>query len=303
MNLFMLLGQLGLSYELSGQQLLPIGTVYDPFVCRGLDALIYASTQGRKFVFAGTPSGVSLSPEGGAHQSTVTAVAGHRVAGAALLRAGLRARSRVDHARRLARNAATARAATLPTCASPPSGRPTPAGTGAGAAGPDELRRQVLAGGYRLLEGRAGGAASHRRRGGADCRERGHGPRGRRGSAPPGRRRGRGQRPARDQPRSDSSPACGRRADASDATCTPAATWVNWTCWSRRTSGAPRSSPYTTPRRTAWLSWAASTAPRPYRSASTRSANRGHCSEVYRAVGIGVDDIVAAAFLALDLRY
>jgi pyruvate dehydrogenase E1 component len=72
MNLFMLLGMLGLSAELCGQQLIPIGTVYDPFVCRGLDALIYALYSGSKFIFAGTPSGVTLAPEGGAHQSTVT---------------------------------------------------------------------------------------------------------------------------------------------------------------------------------------------------------------------------------------
>lgn len=72
MNLFMLLGQLGLSHELSGQLLFPIGTVYDPFVCRGLDAFIYGLYTHSKFIIAGTPSGISLSPEGGAHQSTVT---------------------------------------------------------------------------------------------------------------------------------------------------------------------------------------------------------------------------------------
>ncbi|MCB9151371.1 MAG: pyruvate dehydrogenase [Caldilineaceae bacterium] len=72
MNLFMMLGMFGLSTDLCGQQLIPIGTVYDPFVCRGLDALIYGLYSGAKFIFAGTPSGVSLSPEGGAHQSTVT---------------------------------------------------------------------------------------------------------------------------------------------------------------------------------------------------------------------------------------
>ena len=55
MNLFLLLGQLGLSYELCGQQLFPIGTVYDPFVCRGLDALIYGLYNGAKFIFVGTP--------------------------------------------------------------------------------------------------------------------------------------------------------------------------------------------------------------------------------------------------------
>ena len=72
MNLFMALSQFGLSYELTGQHLIPIGTVYDPFVCRGLDALIYGLYIGAKMIFAGTPAGVSLSPEGGAHQSTVT---------------------------------------------------------------------------------------------------------------------------------------------------------------------------------------------------------------------------------------
>ena len=72
MNLFMLLGMFGLSAELTGQHLIPIGTVYDPFICRGLDALIYALYSGAKFIFAGTPSGITLSPEGGAHQSTVT---------------------------------------------------------------------------------------------------------------------------------------------------------------------------------------------------------------------------------------
>ena len=72
MNLFLLLGQLGLSQELLGQTLLPIGTVYDPFVLRGLDAFIYALYNHARFIVVGTPSGVSLSPEGGAHQSTVT---------------------------------------------------------------------------------------------------------------------------------------------------------------------------------------------------------------------------------------
>jgi pyruvate dehydrogenase E1 component len=72
MNLFTLLGMFGLSAELCAQQLIPIGTVYDPFVCRGLDALIYGLYCGAKFIFAGTPSGVTLSPEGGAHQSSVT---------------------------------------------------------------------------------------------------------------------------------------------------------------------------------------------------------------------------------------
>ena len=72
MNLFMMLAMLGLSAELIGQQLIPIGTVYDPFVLRGLDSFIYGLYANARFIVVGTPSGVSLAPEGGAHQSTVT---------------------------------------------------------------------------------------------------------------------------------------------------------------------------------------------------------------------------------------
>lgn len=72
MNLFSLLGQMGLAHELMGQLLFPVGTVYDPFVCRGLDAIIYGLYSGAKFIFVATPSGVTLAPEGGAHQSSVT---------------------------------------------------------------------------------------------------------------------------------------------------------------------------------------------------------------------------------------
>ena len=71
-NLFMMLGQLGLSYEMNGEMLLPIGTLYDPFVCRGLDAFVYSVYSGAKFMVVGTPSGITLAPEGGAHQSIIT---------------------------------------------------------------------------------------------------------------------------------------------------------------------------------------------------------------------------------------
>ena len=71
-NLFLLLGALGLARELDGEPLLPIGTLYDPFVTRGLDALYHALYSGSRFIVAATPSGVSLSPEGGAHQSVIT---------------------------------------------------------------------------------------------------------------------------------------------------------------------------------------------------------------------------------------
>jgi pyruvate dehydrogenase E1 component len=75
-NLFLLLAACGLSSEHHGQRLFPIGTLYDPFVCRGLDALNYACYQNARFIVAGTPSGVSLAPEGGAHQSVITPLIG-----------------------------------------------------------------------------------------------------------------------------------------------------------------------------------------------------------------------------------
>jgi len=71
-NLFLALGAFGLSRELSGVPLLPIGTLYDPFITRGLDALYHALYAGGRFIVVATPSGVSLSPEGGAHQSVIT---------------------------------------------------------------------------------------------------------------------------------------------------------------------------------------------------------------------------------------
>lgn len=71
-NLVMLLGQLGLGAELHGQPLLPIGTPYDPFIARALDGLVYGLYGGGRFILVGTPSGVSLAPEGGAHQSVIT---------------------------------------------------------------------------------------------------------------------------------------------------------------------------------------------------------------------------------------
>jgi pyruvate dehydrogenase E1 component len=75
-NFYLALAMLGLAQELHGELLLPVGTVYDPFVARGLDALTYAAYAGAKFIFAGTPSGLSLSREGGAHQSIYTPLMG-----------------------------------------------------------------------------------------------------------------------------------------------------------------------------------------------------------------------------------
>ncbi len=76
MNLFILLSALGLSHAINGERLLPIGTLYDPFVARGLDALNYACYQDARFIVVGTPSGITLAGEGGAHQSIVEPLIG-----------------------------------------------------------------------------------------------------------------------------------------------------------------------------------------------------------------------------------
>jgi pyruvate dehydrogenase E1 component len=75
-NLFLLLGAAGLRHALDGARVLPIGTVYDPFVNRGLDALIYACYQDARFLLVSTPSGLTLAPEGGQHQSVNTPLIG-----------------------------------------------------------------------------------------------------------------------------------------------------------------------------------------------------------------------------------
>ncbi|MGD0315001.1 MAG: transketolase [Xanthobacteraceae bacterium] len=76
MNLFALLSALGLSHAINGERLLPIGTLYDPFIARGLDALNYACYQDARFILVATPSGITLAPEGGAHQSIVEPLIG-----------------------------------------------------------------------------------------------------------------------------------------------------------------------------------------------------------------------------------
>lgn len=75
-NLFSLLGQLGLAHNHFGERIFPVGTLYDPFIARGLDALNYASYQGARYMLVATPSGITLGPEGGAHQSISTPLIG-----------------------------------------------------------------------------------------------------------------------------------------------------------------------------------------------------------------------------------
>ena len=151
MNLFLLLHALGLGHELHGTHLLPIGTVYDPFVCRGLDALVYALYSGARFVVAGTPAGISLAPEGGAHQSSITPSIGLELPGLTyaepafataldwLLCDGLRRLSDPDG------TSLYVRLSTRPVDQSPFAAVRSRLGD-------DRLRRDVLAGGYRLRE-------------------------------------------------------------------------------------------------------------------------------------------------------
>ena len=75
-NFFILLTSLGLAAPHFGTRLLPVGTVYDPFIARGLDALNYGCYSDARFLLVGTPSGITLAAEGGAHQSINTPLIG-----------------------------------------------------------------------------------------------------------------------------------------------------------------------------------------------------------------------------------
>lgn len=151
MNLFMLLGQLGLSHEHHDHHLLPVGTVYDPFVLRGLDAFIYGAYNDSRFVVAGTPAGVTLAPEGGAHQSSITPSVGAEMPGVRYAEPCFA--TEVDwllcHA--LARLAPAEGESTYLRLST----RPIDQGPFAAALerwGEDRLREMVIAGGYRLWE-------------------------------------------------------------------------------------------------------------------------------------------------------
>jgi len=78
-SFFVLLSVLGLAPELTGRRILPIGTLYDCFLPRGLDPLLHATYSKSRFILVASPSGISLAPEGGAHQSVVTPALGIEV--------------------------------------------------------------------------------------------------------------------------------------------------------------------------------------------------------------------------------
>ena len=157
MNLFLLLQAFGLGHDLHGEHLLPIGTVYDPFVCRGLDALIYALYSGARFVVVGTPAGITLAPEGGAHQSTITPSIGLELPGLTYAEpAYARALDWLlcDGLARLGADGGTSLYLRLST--RPIDQAPFVAATEL--LGEERLRADVLAGGYRLREPSDGAA-------------------------------------------------------------------------------------------------------------------------------------------------
>jgi pyruvate dehydrogenase E1 component len=147
-NLFLLLGALGLTRALGGETLLPIGTLYDPFVTRGLDALYHALYSGSRFVVAATPSGVSLSPEGGAHQSVITPGIGIALPGMTYWEPAFGREVEwilLDGLARLARGEGESLYLRLST---------KPVDQSLAPAASPVLREAVLAGGYRLLDAR-----------------------------------------------------------------------------------------------------------------------------------------------------
>jgi len=145
-NLVGLLGELGATWSRDRQPLLPVGTIYDPFVTRAHEPWSFGIYAGGQSILVGTPSGVTLGPEGGAHQSVITPSIGIEQPGCVAWEpafgqdfewAFLHALSRLG---RPDGEAAYFRLSTRPIDQSL-------AGT--------QSREDVLAGGYRLREGRA----------------------------------------------------------------------------------------------------------------------------------------------------
>jgi pyruvate dehydrogenase E1 component len=150
-NLVGLLGELGATWSRSGQPLLPIGTIYDAFVTRALEPWSFGMYAGGQSILVATPSGVTLAPEGGAHQSIITPSIGLEQPGCVAWEPafGQDVEWALLHALgRLGRPDGTSAYFRLST-------RPVDqslAAIPADAAGREQRRRDVLAGGYRLRE-------------------------------------------------------------------------------------------------------------------------------------------------------
>ena len=151
-NLVGLLGELGATWSRDGQPLLPIGTIYDPFVTRAHEPWSFGIYAGGQSILVGTPSGVTLGPEGGAHQSVVTPSIGIEQPGCVSFEPAFA----IDlewtllHAlSRLGRPDGTSAYFRLST-------RPVEQALAALPGDLEERRRDVVAGGYRLREGAGG---------------------------------------------------------------------------------------------------------------------------------------------------
>lgn len=148
-NLVGLLGELGSTWSTLGQPLLPIGTVYDPFVGRALEPWVFGTYAGGQSILVGTPSGVTLAAEGGAHQSITTPSIGLETPGVTAYEPAFAVEAEwclLDALSRLGRpggESAYLRLTTRPLdqalCALP-----------ADESSLEQRRRDVLAGGYRL---------------------------------------------------------------------------------------------------------------------------------------------------------
>ena len=148
-NLVGLLAELGSTWSRDGQPLLPVGTIYDPFVERALEPWSFGMYAGGQSILVGTPSGVTLAPEGGAHQSITTPSVGLEQPGCVAWEPAFAQDlewTMLEALSRLGRPGGSSAYFRLST-------RPLDQGLAAlPAAGParEARRREVLAGGYRL---------------------------------------------------------------------------------------------------------------------------------------------------------
>ncbi|MBC7375618.1 MAG: pyruvate dehydrogenase, partial [Frankiales bacterium] len=145
-NLVGLLGELGSTWSTLGQPLLPIGTVYDPFVGRALEPWVFGTYGGGQSILVGTPSGVTLAAEGGAHQSITTPSIGLETPGVTAYEPAFAVETEwclLDALSHLGRPGGTSAYLRLTTRPLDQSLADLPADT-------TERRRDVLAGGYRL---------------------------------------------------------------------------------------------------------------------------------------------------------
>jgi pyruvate dehydrogenase E1 component len=158
-NLVGLLAELGKTWQVDGAPLLPIGTLYDPFVGRVLEPWSFGIYSGGQSILVGTPSGVTLGPEGGAHQSVATPSIGIAQPGCTAWEPAFGQDFEwafLDALGRLGREGGSSSYFRLST-------RPLEQGLAAlpdDAAAREARRAGVLAGGYRLREARDRGSSA-----------------------------------------------------------------------------------------------------------------------------------------------